>query len=289
MTPHVPVAAVVCFLLALPLWAQPDHLLRLDDNPDEQVFQLSTRLRHTTVITLPQHENILDFVVGDADYWHLTGAANVAYLKPTSENVQTNIALVCESGRIYAFLVTESSKRDPHLIVRFNTDQPDDGSNPLVAPATAPANAPNSPQPAFVARSSVAAFQAMAQQAAADAQAAHGAAQDAITTFRAAYPTRLQFPYRLHKGATKRPFLAEAMWHDGQFTYLRAHGAETPALYEKRDGQAAVVPYDLTEDGLFVVRRLLGDGWLQIGKARGRWSFIPPANPLQTPLPDSLP
>ena len=50
---------------------------------------------------------ILDFVVGDSEYWHLTGAANLAFLKPLGQGVTTNVALVCESGRIYSFLVTE--------------------------------------------------------------------------------------------------------------------------------------------------------------------------------------
>ena len=37
-------------------------------------MRIRTRVRHTTVIQLPGRENILDFVVGDSEYWHLTGA-----------------------------------------------------------------------------------------------------------------------------------------------------------------------------------------------------------------------
>ena len=47
------------------------------------------------------------------------------------------------------------------------------------------------------------------------------------------------------------------MWHDGQFTYLRSHAQESPALYEAVDGDPTLVAYDLTEDGLFIVRRVL--------------------------------
>ena len=53
-------------------------------------------------------------MVGDSEYWHLTGAANLAFLKPIAEGVTTNVALVCESGRIYSFLVTEESAGEPH-------------------------------------------------------------------------------------------------------------------------------------------------------------------------------
>ena len=62
-------------------------------------------------------ENILDFVVGDSEYWHLTGAANVAFLKPIATGVDTNVALICESGRIYSFLASEGG--EPHLVVRI--------------------------------------------------------------------------------------------------------------------------------------------------------------------------
>ena len=54
--------------------------------------------------------------------------------------------------------------------------------------------------------------------------------------FRAEYPTRLKFPYRLEDKAHKWPFLVEGMWHDGQFTYLRSNAQESPALYEEKDG-----------------------------------------------------
>ena len=90
-------------------------------------------------------------------------------------------------------------------------------------------------------------------------------------TFRADYPTRLKFPYRLNKKALEWPFLVQGMWHDGQFTYLRSNAQESPALYEIKDGKPALVAYDLTEDGLYVARHLLGDGWLQIGKEKAQW------------------
>ena len=66
------------------------------------------------------------------------------------------------------------------------------------------------------------------------------------------------------------------MWNDGQFTYLRSRAQESPALYERKDGQPSLIPYDLTEDGLYVVRRVVGAGWLQIGKERAAWTFDEP-------------
>ena len=244
-------------------------VLQVHDAPD-QIIHVTTRIRHTTVIQLPQRENILDFIVGDSEYWHLSGAANLAFLKPIAEGVNTNVALVCESGRIYSFLVVERDA-PPHLIVRV-------GADPTT---TTPAGAPI---PAFVARSRVAEYQLMAEESRAAVYAAQIDAetqiaamrQDAtaqITEFRSSYPTRLEFPYRLDDKAARWPFLVQGMWHDGQFTYIRSTAQETPALYENRDGDPSLIAYDLQQDGLFIVRRLIGSGWLQIGRDRAGWKI----------------
>ena len=244
-------------------------VLQVHDAPDK-IIHVTTRIRHTTVIQLPPRENILDFVVGDSEYWHLTGAANLAFLKPIGEGVKTNVALVCESGRIYSFLVVERDA-PPHLIVRVGAD-PDTTT------------AAGVPIPAFVARSRVAEYQLMAKESRAAVHAAQIDAetqiaamrQDAtaqINEFRSSYPTRLEFPYRLDDKALRWPFLVQGMWHDGQFTYVRSTAQETPALYENRDGDPSLIPYDLQQDGLFIVRRLVGSGWLQIGRDRAGWKI----------------
>ena len=230
---------------------------------EDRIHRLRTRVRHTTVIVLPAGENILDFVVGDSEYWHLTGAANVAFVKPLAPDTGTNIALVCESGRVYSFLVSERTGEVPHLLVR------------LEAAAGDGASLDRGEGPAFVARSEVAAYREMAAGAAEAARDARAGADAEIEAFRAAYPTRLSFEYRLDREASERPFLVEAMWHDGEFTYLRSRAQESPALYELLDGEPALVAYDLTADGLYVARHVLGDGWLQIGDERMSWRFVP--------------
>ena len=255
----------------IPEAAAEPSVIRVGDNPD-QIIRVRTRVRHTTIIQLPGRENILDFVVGDSEYWHLTGAANLAFLKPISEGVSTNVALVCESGRIYSFLVTEQPGQ-PHLVVRIASAAE---SDPRISPTIH--------QPAFVARDQVAAYQQMAEQARQSAVSAQTEAEQQIdlvrqeaeveiNSFRAVYPTRLKFPYRLDNKALKWPFLVQGMWHDGQFTYLRSNAQESPALYEIKDGKPSLVAYDLTEDGLYIARHLLGDGWLQIGKKKAQWKL----------------
>ena len=244
---------------------------------DERIPRLRARVRHTTVIVLPAEERILDFVAGDSEYWHLTGAANVAYLKPLAEDAATNVALVCESGRIYSFLVSESGEKPPHLVVRVEAGAEAAAMSPGGAGA-----------PAFVARSEVAAYRQMAAQAVdaaglarAEAEAGIAEAREQVAAeieaFRASYPERLRFEYRLDRRASERPFRVEAMWHDGLFTYIRSRAQEAPALYELQDGEPSLVAFDLTEDGLYIARRVLGDGWLQIGDKRLHWRFEPEA------------
>ncbi|MYG76263.1 MAG: hypothetical protein F4198_11860, partial [Acidobacteria bacterium] len=163
----------------------------LPEEGEERIPRLRARVRHTTVIVLPAGERILDFVSGDSEYWHLTGAANIAYLKPLAEDAATNVALVCESGRIYSFLVSESGEKPPHLVVRVEAG----------AEAVGMSGAPG-----FVARSEVAAYREMVAQAVdaaglareeAEARIAEAREQAAaeIEAFRASYPERLRLEY----------------------------------------------------------------------------------------------
>ncbi len=266
--------AVLAWLLTAPFVLAGEGVLTVPEQED-QIIEVRTRVRHTTVIVLPSEEEILDFVVGDAGFWHLSGAANLAYVKPLAEGVRTNVALVCASGRIYSFLATEGGT--PYLVVRVEREE-QQAENPLISA--------EEHQPAFVARSEVEGYREMARQATKavrDVQAeadtrvgdAKKKAQAEVDRFRSEYPEELAFPYKLDRNAKKWPFLVEAMWHDGRFTYLRSSAQESPALYELKDGRPSLVAYDLTPDGLYIVRHVVGDGWLQIGKRRARWRFDP--------------
>ena len=94
-----PIVLTALLLAALPARAtaqqDDDAFLRVPvpEEGEDRIHRLRTQVRHTTVIVLPADENILDFVVGDSEYWHLTGAANVAFLKPLRPDAATNIDL----------------------------------------------------------------------------------------------------------------------------------------------------------------------------------------------------
>ena len=127
---------------------------------------------------------------------------------------------------------------------------------------------PEPHEPKFISRMDVAIYQEAAEQAERNARASWDQAerrmQEAIDRFRSSYPTLIRFEYSLEKKAERPPFEIAGMWHDGRFTYVRSHATEAPALYESREGKPSLVSYDLTPDGLYIVkrgalRRLLSD------------------------------
>src|SRR5207344_1363706 len=75
----------------------------------QSVVPLRAKLRFTTMVILPEQEEILDFVCGDKEFWVVSGAQNLAYIKPAKAGVTTNLNLVTASGHVYSFVLTEGS------------------------------------------------------------------------------------------------------------------------------------------------------------------------------------
>ncbi len=275
MHTHVKPRRIALSLLFLAASAQAAKRVYLEDLDRDIVVQ--ARVRHTSVIVLPDQEQILDFVAGDSDTWAVSGAANVAYVKPGEENARTNLALVCASGNIYSFRIYEDKRAETDLIVYVEYE-------PLMRGGEARGRRPTPHEPKFISSMDVAVYREAAQQAEKNAQQAWEQAerrlQAAIDQFRAGYPTLIRFEYNLEKNAERAPFAIAGMWHDGRFTYIRSNAAESPALYESRDGKPSLVAYELTPDGLYIVKRVLQHGHFQIGKKRAKWRrVLPPKQP----------
>src|SRR5580704_2339060 len=69
---------------------------------EKDVVKLKTKVRFTTLIVLPQTEQILDFTCGDKEFWVVNGNQNFAYVKPAKEGTTTNLNLVTAAGNIYS-------------------------------------------------------------------------------------------------------------------------------------------------------------------------------------------
>jgi type IV secretory pathway VirB9-like protein len=217
------------------------------------VTPLQTRLRYTTMIVLPEDEEILDVICGDKDFWVISATHNIAHVKPAKENATTNLNLVTGSGTVYSFLLTEKNGGGtPDLKVYVNAD-------------------PNAPRgkPKYYTAAQVESLQAQVAEAQAVAQASERRATDAIATYQQQYPTRLQFAYGTLK--YEKPFLVRSIWHDGQFTYIKADATELPALYELKDGKPALVNFQV-HNGTYVVPKVIDQGYLALGKERVSFS-----------------
>src|SRR5919198_4489822 len=87
------------------------------------LIPLQTRLRFTTMIVLPEDEEILDVVCGDKDFWVISAAHNIAHVKPAKDGAATNLNLVTATGTVYSFLLNEQSGTSPpDLKVYLNAD-----------------------------------------------------------------------------------------------------------------------------------------------------------------------
>jgi type IV secretion system protein VirB9 len=217
------------------------------------VVQVRTKVRFTTLIILPEHEQILDYVCGDKEFWVVSGADNLAYVKPAKAGTETNLNLVTASGAVYSFLLTESTE-PPDLKLYV---VPDDGLASAIV------------ERKYYTAADVDSLRQAADDAKKAAEEASSSATkrvDAqIRDFRSTYPVSLQFPYRFE--ADKPPFRVAAIYTDGVFTFIQAHAAELPALYEIRDGAPNLVNFQV-ERGVYVVPKVLDRGYLAIGKQR---------------------
>src|SRR5438093_10620036 len=95
---------------------------------ERSLIQLNTKIRYTTMIVLPEGEEILDVVCGDKDFWVISATQNIAHVKPAKEGAATNLNLVTASGRDYSFLLTEgkTTQLDLKIYVRADTTTPRD-------------------------------------------------------------------------------------------------------------------------------------------------------------------
>jgi len=225
----------------------------------EDVVQVRAKLRFSTLIVLPNEEEILDFTTGDREFWIINGSHNLCYVHPAQAGIRSNLNLITASGHVYSFLLTEISSEpnaqpDLKLFV-----EPKEGS---VA---------NSPLRGYVRAADADAYkkemETVRTQAADQVRAAQAHATEEINRFRSAYATKLQFDYAFDPKLSREPFLLSAIYHDETFTFIRCAAREKPALYEIKDGKPNLVPFQL-ENGVYIVPKIVDSGYLAVGRKK---------------------
>src|SRR5213592_4283758 len=89
---------------------------------ERSLIPLHAKLRYTTMILLPDEEEILDVVCGDKDFWVISATQNIVHVKPAKEGAATNLNLVTASGMVYSFLLTEGKTTQPDLKLYVTAD-----------------------------------------------------------------------------------------------------------------------------------------------------------------------
>ncbi|MEQ1911643.1 MAG: TrbG/VirB9 family P-type conjugative transfer protein [Vicinamibacterales bacterium] len=220
---------------------------------------LRAKLHYTTLIVLPEGEEVVEATCGDKEFWIVNVRGGLVSVKPAKAGTETNLNVVTTSGQVYAFLLTEVSPekaQDADLTVYLEADALDG----TLATRRRQKFVPAEQLDDFRAQADLAREQARRATETARAELDAG-----LTAFRMTYPLSLQFAYRFK--ADTKPFFLHAMFHDDHRTFIQSGARELPALYELKDGKPNLVNFDV-QDGTYVIPKVLDDGYLMIGAAR---------------------
>lgn len=225
------------------------------------IVPVRAKIRFSTLIVLPEGEEILDFTTGDKDFWIVNGAHNLCFLHPAQAGISTDLNLITASGHVYSFLLTEISNEpnaQPDLKIFIEPkDQSSVGGQALFQNYV----------PASEADAYRKEIKTVREQANAEVTAAQGQAKEQIEKFRYEYPEQLRFDYRIDKKASAAPFLVTAIYHDDAFTYIQCSAREKPTVYELKDGKPNLINFQF-ENGTYVIPKILDSGYLAIGKKK---------------------
>ena len=225
----------------------------------EDIVPVHAKLRFSTLIVLPDDEEILDFTTGDREFWIINGSHNLCYVHPAQAGIRSNLNLITASGHVYSFLLTEISSdagAQPDLKLFI---EPKEGSTIGTGLR------------GYVHAADAEAYKKeladLRQQTAEQAHAAEARVTEEIHKFRSAYATKLCFDYVPDPKASRAPFLVSAIYHDETFTYIRSAAREKPVFYEIKDGQPNLVSFQL-ENGVYIIPKVVDAGYLAVGKKK---------------------
>ena len=251
----------VLVALTITLSAVAGDSARVVKYSQTDIIPIRAKVRYTTLIVLPPNEEILDFTVGDKDFWIVNGIHNLCYLHPAQTGIRSNMNLVTATGRVYSFLLSEITGQadvDPDLKV-------------FVEPKEESTIGAVSGHVEFVRASEVQVYKQEAEEARAEAAKAVKEAQTRvqlqIDQYRKEYPAKLRFDFTFGSKASKAPFLVSAIYHDDNFTYIQCAAQEKPTIYELKDGKPNLVNFDF-EKGVYIIPKIVDHGYLAVGKQR---------------------
>jgi type IV secretory pathway VirB9-like protein len=251
----------VAVFSAKPVNAATEAAARVVKYAKEDIVPVHAKLRFSTLIVLPEDEEILDFTTGDKEFWVINGAHNLCYVHPAQAGIRSNLNLITASGHVYSFLLTEISNQpamEPDLKL-------------FVEPKEGSGIAANSNLRGYVSAGEAQAYkkelETLRSQTAEQVRAAQTQSAEQVNHFRSSYATKLQFDYLLDAKAGREPFLVSAIYHDDSFTYIKCGAREKPALYEIKDGKPNLISFQF-ENGVYIAPKIIDTGYLAVGKKK---------------------
>lgn len=227
----------------------------------QDVIPIRAKIRFSTLIILPEDEEILDFTTGDKEFWIINGTHNLCYVHPAQAGIRSNLNLITASGHIYSFLLTEISN-DPSATPDLKV---------FVEPQETSRVATNTGLRGYVSAGEAEAYKkeldALRSQTAEQLSAAHAQFEEQVNRFRASYATKLHFDYPLDAKAARAPFLVSAIYHDDTFTYIECAAREKPALYEIKDGKPSLISFQV-ENGVYIAPKIIDKAYLAVGRKK---------------------
>jgi len=252
--------SAAAFSFSSPAAATPDGA-RVVKYSKEDIVPVHAKLRFSTLIVLPDSEEILDFTTGDKEFWIINGAHNLCYVHPAQAGIRSNLNLITASGHVYSFLLTEVSN-DPNATPDLKL---------FVEPKEGTAVTGELPLHGYVRATESEAYKkeldAVRAQTSEQVRAANAEAEQQVSKFRADYQSKLQFDYSVDVKASREPFLVSVIYHDDAFTYIKCAASEKPTLYEVKDGKPSLINFQLA-NGVYIVPKILNAGYLAVGKKR---------------------
>src|ERR1700722_1196048 len=227
----------------------------------DDIVPIRAKLRFSTLIVLPDDEEILDFTTGDKEFWIINGSHNLCYVHPAQAGIRSNLNLITAAGHVYSFVLTEISN-DPNA-------EPD--LKIFVEPKEGSGIGVKSGLRGYVSAGEAEAYkkelETLRAQTADQLHAAQVQTGEQVNRFRSSYATKLQFDYLLDRKSPRERFLVSAIYHDDTFTYIKCAAREKPALYEIKDGQPNLIPFQL-ENGVYIAPKIIDSGYLAVGKKK---------------------
>ena len=250
-----------CGFPVSPAHAATDAAARVVKYSKEDIVPVHAKLRFSTLIVLPEDEEILDFTTGDKEFWVINGAHNLCYVHPAQAGIRSNLNLITASGHVYSFLLTEISNQpnvEPDLKI-------------FVEPKEGSGIAANSGLRGYV--------------SAGEAEAYKKELERCGRRRRIKYvPRRPRPPSRstISAPATRRnsnsTIPSTRRRRGSHFSFppsttttrlptSSARAREKPALYEIKDGKPNLISFQF-ENGVYIAPKIIDSGYLAIGKKK---------------------